>query len=310
MGFFFCVTFFLTYSCCIILAAYLQSIDGLPQSPCSPSLLPSQETLTSHGKTESNEISGNDGLTPQGGARHTVRFLRTPQSYSGLSFSSASASNSVTNSGTSSETETSSRNIYQNSHATSCLCTCTNDMYSGKCSISSSNNSVNGDLGSDRSNNVILAGSDGSAAAPKLDDMVCTFGAARRVFVEQHWYYCYTCRMLDSQGVCSTCARVCHAGHDIVYAKSGNFFCDCANGFVPSTTSLTTFGQASIGLPTDRITVPPNCQALHRRVLATTSTKKRLPFARSTHSSVGFRNYRRQFQLDSAIYTPWHSCKL
>lgn len=33
--------------------------------------------------------------------------------------------------------------------------------------------------------------------------------------------------MLDGVGVCSVCARVCHRGHDLSYAKFGNFFCDC-----------------------------------------------------------------------------------
>lgn len=33
--------------------------------------------------------------------------------------------------------------------------------------------------------------------------------------------------MLDGVGVCSVCARVCHRGHDLSYAKYGNFFCDC-----------------------------------------------------------------------------------
>lgn len=33
--------------------------------------------------------------------------------------------------------------------------------------------------------------------------------------------------MLDGVGVCSICARVCHKGHDLSYAKYGNFFCDC-----------------------------------------------------------------------------------
>lgn len=33
--------------------------------------------------------------------------------------------------------------------------------------------------------------------------------------------------MVDKVGVCSICARVCHKGHDVTYAKYGNFFCDC-----------------------------------------------------------------------------------
>lgn len=45
--------------------------------------------------------------------------------------------------------------------------------------------------------------------------------------MNQHWYHCHTCSMVDSVGVCTVCARVCHRGHDVTYAKYGNFFCDC-----------------------------------------------------------------------------------
>lgn len=45
--------------------------------------------------------------------------------------------------------------------------------------------------------------------------------------MNQHWYHCHTCKMVDGVGVCTVCARVCHRGHDITYAKYGNFFCDC-----------------------------------------------------------------------------------
>lgn len=45
--------------------------------------------------------------------------------------------------------------------------------------------------------------------------------------MNQHWYHCHTCKMIDRVGVCSVCARVCHRGHDVTYAKFGNFFCDC-----------------------------------------------------------------------------------
>lgn len=33
--------------------------------------------------------------------------------------------------------------------------------------------------------------------------------------------------MVDGVGVCTVCARVCHRGHDVTYAKYGAFFCDC-----------------------------------------------------------------------------------
>ena len=33
--------------------------------------------------------------------------------------------------------------------------------------------------------------------------------------------------MIDGVGVCTICARVCRAGHDVTYSKHGSFFCDC-----------------------------------------------------------------------------------
>lgn len=33
--------------------------------------------------------------------------------------------------------------------------------------------------------------------------------------------------MIDRIGMCTVCAKVCHKGHDVSYAKYGSFFCDC-----------------------------------------------------------------------------------
>ncbi|KAK9817780.1 hypothetical protein WJX72_002069 [[Myrmecia] bisecta] len=67
---------------------------------------------------------------------------------------------------------------------------------------------------------------DASAARPN----VCTFISSGEAFVEQHWYFCYTCGLVDSKGCCSVCAQVCHAGHDLVYSGKSRFFCDCGAG--------------------------------------------------------------------------------
>ncbi len=56
---------------------------------------------------------------------------------------------------------------------------------------------------------------------------LCTYILTQKEFMSQHWYHCYTCGMVDGVGVCSICARVCHRGHDVTYAKFGSFFCDC-----------------------------------------------------------------------------------
>ncbi|CAK9290710.1 unnamed protein product [Gordionus sp. m RMFG-2023] len=56
---------------------------------------------------------------------------------------------------------------------------------------------------------------------------ICTFTFTNKEFIEQHWYNCHTCSMVDGVGVCSPCARICHKGHDVTYSKYGSFFCDC-----------------------------------------------------------------------------------
>lgn len=61
-----------------------------------------------------------------------------------------------------------------------------------------------------------------------LSNKLCTFTTTKKEFVNQHWYHCHTCNMIDVAGVCSVCAKVCHKDHDISYAKYGAFFCDCA----------------------------------------------------------------------------------
>ena len=60
-----------------------------------------------------------------------------------------------------------------------------------------------------------------------LCNKLCTFTITQKEFMNQHWYHCHSCNMVDGVGVCSVCAKVCHRGHDVTYAKYGNFFCDC-----------------------------------------------------------------------------------
>ena len=80
------------------------------------------------------------------------------------------------------------------------------------------------------------AGGDVSSYAPRgstslsRDLNVCTFVSSGSSFVEQHWYFCYTCDLTTSCGCCSTCAKTCHRGHKVVYARKSRFFCDCGSG--------------------------------------------------------------------------------
>lgn len=60
-----------------------------------------------------------------------------------------------------------------------------------------------------------------------LDNHLCTYTFTRKEFINQHWYHCHTCKMLNGVGVCTVCAKVCHRGHDVTYSKHGSFFCDC-----------------------------------------------------------------------------------
>jgi len=60
-----------------------------------------------------------------------------------------------------------------------------------------------------------------------IDSRCCTFTVTGSQFVEQHWYFCYTCGLSGSEGMCSICAQVCHKGHEISYSRRSRFFCDC-----------------------------------------------------------------------------------
>ncbi|RAL46785.1 hypothetical protein DM860_005064 [Cuscuta australis] len=69
-----------------------------------------------------------------------------------------------------------------------------------------------------------------------LASKVCTFTSSGSNFMEQHWYFCYTCDLTISKGCCSVCAKVCHRDHRVVYSRSSRFFCDCGAGGVRGST--------------------------------------------------------------------------
>ncbi|KZV25002.1 auxin transport protein BIG [Dorcoceras hygrometricum] len=71
-----------------------------------------------------------------------------------------------------------------------------------------------------------------------LASKVCTFTSSGSNFMEQHWYFCYTCDLTVSKGCCSVCAKVCHRGHRVVYSRSSRFFCDCGAGGVRGSSCL------------------------------------------------------------------------
>ncbi|KAF6002386.1 hypothetical protein F1559_001217 [Cyanidiococcus yangmingshanensis] len=59
------------------------------------------------------------------------------------------------------------------------------------------------------------------------DCLTCSFQRTGRQFQAQHWYRCATCSFADDEGICTACALVCHAGHEVSYARFSGFFCDC-----------------------------------------------------------------------------------
>ncbi|XP_021739381.1 auxin transport protein BIG-like [Chenopodium quinoa] len=75
-----------------------------------------------------------------------------------------------------------------------------------------------------------------SSSERALASKVCTFTSSGSNFMEQHWYFCYTCDLTVSKGCCSVCAKVCHRGHRVVYSRSSRFFCDCGAGGVRGST--------------------------------------------------------------------------
>ncbi|VDL90977.1 unnamed protein product [Schistocephalus solidus] len=62
---------------------------------------------------------------------------------------------------------------------------------------------------------------------------ICTFASTQHNFAQQPWYCCHTCDMVNTRGVCHLCAQLCHAGHDLTFSTTSEFFCDCADEMGP-----------------------------------------------------------------------------
>jgi len=56
----------------------------------------------------------------------------------------------------------------------------------------------------------------------------CTFVAGKTFL--QKWYHCVTCGLIEEKGICLTCVRSCHNGHDITVGKTSYFSCCCGFG--------------------------------------------------------------------------------
>ncbi|PAV85643.1 hypothetical protein WR25_08252 isoform B [Diploscapter pachys] len=98
-------------------------------------------------------------------------------------------------------------------------------------SVASTNASFSSSV-SRASNTALQSSTSASGLLP-----LCTYSTTQEEFVNQHWYNCYTCNMVDTVGVCTVCAVNCHRGHDLSYSKRGSFFCDCGHAKCASMTS-------------------------------------------------------------------------
>jgi len=64
-----------------------------------------------------------------------------------------------------------------------------------------------------------------------LSHNLCTFTVTGNTFSPQAWYRCHTCRLIEAEGCCESCAKVCHFGHELSVARdSEKFYCDCGAG--------------------------------------------------------------------------------
>ncbi|GKY91414.1 hypothetical protein MPSEU_000113700 [Mayamaea pseudoterrestris] len=84
----------------------------------------------------------------------------------------------------------------------------------------------------------------------------------------QHTYHCYTCGLCDDKECCTPCALVCHAGHDVGYARYGQFLCDCGgNGDESSSTRSAMMCKCLSSLPANELqTRYKEGQARHRKL--------------------------------------------
>lgn len=57
---------------------------------------------------------------------------------------------------------------------------------------------------------------------------ICTFLQSGTKYIQQPWYHCKTCGLVNGLGCCSVCAHHCHKGHDVEYKGiHEKCYCDC-----------------------------------------------------------------------------------
>ena len=63
-----------------------------------------------------------------------------------------------------------------------------------------------------------------------LTDPICTFRKTKKEkdVLKQIQYHCKDCNLVDENGVCNACAKICHVNHDLTFSNySKSFFCNC-----------------------------------------------------------------------------------
>jgi hypothetical protein len=63
-----------------------------------------------------------------------------------------------------------------------------------------------------------------------LERNLCTFAFTGKSYHSMYASHCNTCGLSGNYGICDSCAKICHAGHDVVERDHHeSFFCDCGN---------------------------------------------------------------------------------
>ena len=67
----------------------------------------------------------------------------------------------------------------------------------------------------------------------------CTFHlTGDKSYIRQKSYHCNTCGGPANHTICPSCAKACHAGHELVETSHETYFCDCGAGTLPCTCKL------------------------------------------------------------------------
>lgn len=108
---------------------------------------------------------------------------------------------------------------------------------------------------------------------------LCSFALTGPEHKPQHFYHCYTCNLVGSKGCCTVCAKKCHKGHDVIYARNTRCYCDCGDGAAPNPCKCLRKDGKAIKKPKERTGAPGGGAA------ADIDLKAKNPFSASTFFS-------------------------